>query len=209
MVIGNGASALTTVAALARLAAQVPSTRAIWITRRDTPGFAHESASDTLPARAALHAEGRRLQSGADESVKWVGGCELEGFEYNSATHRYRANLVRAGVQQTEEADQVIVNCGYGPDATLYRELQVHECYASLAPMKLAAALLDSGASDCTSIPAFGAEQLASPEPNFFIVGAKSHGRGSQFLLQTGYTQVADVLGMLAEAAGLATTQRT
>ncbi len=208
IVIGNGASALTTVAALAQLASEVPATRTIWITRRDTPGFAHESAEDSLPARAALYAEGRRLQSGTVESVKWVGGCEVEGFEYNSATHRYRVNLARGGAQQTEEGDQVIVNCGYGPDGALHRELQIHECYASLAPMKLAAALLDSGASDCTTVPAFGVAQLANPEPHYFIVGAKSHGRGSQFLLQTGYAQVADVLGALAEAAGLQAPQR-
>lgn len=208
IVIGNGASALTTVAALAQLALEVPATRAIWITRRDTPGFAHESANDPLPARAALYAEGRRLQSGAVESVKWVGGCEIEGFEYNSATHRYRVNVVRAGAAHTEEGDQVIVNCGYGPDTALHRELQIHECYASLAPMKLASALQGTSGADCTSIPAFGAAQLANPEPNYFIVGAKSYGRGSQFLLQTGYTQVADTLAVLAEAAGLQAPQK-
>lgn len=205
IVIGAGASALTTVAALAGLAIEVPATRAIWITRDDTPLAA--LANDPLAARAALHAEGARLQAGDSEAVRWVGGCEVEGFEYNSATHRYRVNLATAAGTQVEEADQVIVNCGYGPDATLYRELQIHECYASLAPMKLAAALLDSGATDCTTVPAFGAEQLANPEPNFYVVGAKSHGRGSQFLMQTGYTQVADVLGVLAAANGSRTPQ--
>ena len=205
IVIGAGASAMTTVAALARLSGDVPATRAIWITRRDTPVAA--IASDPLPARAALDGEAARLQAGGSDAVRWVGGCEVEGFEYNSATHRYRVNLATSTGQKVEEGDQVIVNCGYGPDATLYRELQIHECYASLAPMKLAAALLGSGASDCTTVPAFGAEQLASPEPNFYIVGAKSHGRGSQFLMQTGYTQVADVLGALAAANGLRAPQ--
>jgi hypothetical protein len=100
------------------------------------------------------------------------------------------------------------VNCGYGPDTALHRELQVHECYASLAPMKLASALQGTGGADCTSIPAFGVAQLANPEPNFYIVGAKSYGRGSQFLLQTGFTQVADVLAALTEAAGLQAPQQ-
>ncbi len=207
LVIGGGASAVTTVAALARLAEEAPGTRATWVTRRDTPGFAGEAADDSLPARTALYAEGRRLQQGGSEVVKWLGGCEVEGFEYNSATHHYRAQLATAAGARLEEADQVIVNRGYGPDTSLYRELRVHECYETLAPMKLASALQGAGTSDCTRIPAFGADALVNPEPDFYIVGAKSYGRSSDFLLQTGYRQVSDVLERLAESAGLRTPQ--
>jgi len=83
----------------------------------------------------------------------------------------------------------------------------VHECYESLAPMKLASALQGAGTSDCVSIPAFGADQLTNPEPDFYIVGAKSYGRSSDFLLRTGYVQVAEVLARLAESAGLRAPQ--
>jgi len=211
LVIGGGASAVTTVTLLAGLAGEAPGTRAVWVTRRATPGFAGEiadgGAGDSLPARAALFAEGRRLQSGASEAVRWLGGCEVENIEYNSATHRYRVRLATPAGAREEDADQVIVNCGYGPDASIYRELRVHECYESLAPMKLAAALQGAGTRDCTAIPAFGADLLANPEPDFFIVGAKSYGRSSDFLLETGYRQVGQVLGRLAESAGLRTPQ--
>ncbi len=207
LVIGGGASAATTVIALAELAREAPVTRAVWVTRRDTPGFTGETANDSLPARAALYAQGRALQQGASEAVRWQGGCEVEGIEYNSATHRYRAQLATAAGARVEEADQVIVNCGYGPDNAIYRELRVHECYETLAPMKLAAALQGAGTSDCVSIPAFGADQFANPEPDFYIVGAKSYGRSSDFLLRTGYMQVADVLARLAETAGLRAAQ--
>ena len=203
LVIGGGSSAITTVAALARLAGEVPGTRAVWVTRRSEPGFAGDVADDPLPERAALYAEGRRLQSD-EPAVRWLGGCEVEGFEYNSATHRYRVQLATAGGPRHEEADQVIVNCGYGPDPSLHRELQIHECYASLAPMKLAASLLAAGTSDCTKVPAQGADVLANPEPAYHIVGAKSYGRtNTAFLLETGYRQVATVLTALAERAGL------
>ncbi len=208
LVIGGGSSAITTVAALAQLATEVPGTRVSWVTRRATPGFANEVANDSLPARAALLADGRRLQLGGSPDVQWTGGCEVEGFEYNSATHRYRVQLVTAAGARIEEADQVIVNCGYGPDPVLHRELQIHECYATLAPMKLSAALLSSGTSDCTQVPAQGASVLANPEPGYFILGAKSYGRSaSAFLLETGYQQVAEALAVLAERAGLRTPQ--
>lgn len=215
LVIGGGASAVTTVVALAQLASEAPGTRVSWITRRTTPGFAGEPTDEqtgerstaTLPARAALHAEGRRLQGNTHDAVRWAGGCEVEGFEYNSATHRYRVQLATPAGARIEEADQVIVNCGYGPDRTMTQELRVHECYESLAPMKLAAALAEAGTTDCTQVPAFGADLLANPEPGFYIVGAKSYGRSSSFLLQSGYQQAADVLDRLAERAGLRTPQ--
>ena len=207
LVIGGGASAVTTVLALEQLAREAPGTRVAWVTRRAAPGFAGEAPGDSLPARATLYAEGRRLQGGGSEPVHWLGGGECEGIEYNSATHRYRAQFATPAGARIEESDQVIVNCGYGPDNSLYRELRVHECYESLAPMKLAAALQDAGTSDCTRIPAFGAELLANPEPHFYIVGAKSYGRSSDFLLETGFRQVADVLARLAEPAGLRAPQ--
>jgi len=208
LVIGGGTSAITTVAALAQLASEAPGTRVSWVTRRTTPGFANEIANDSLPSRAALLAEGRRLQQGGSDAVQWTGGCEVEGFEYNSATHRYRVQLATAAGARIEEADQVIVNCGYGPDPWLHRELQIHECYESLAPMKLAAALQASGTSDCTQVPAQGASELANPEPGYFILGAKSYGRGATaFLLETGFRQVSEALAALAERAGLRTPQ--
>jgi thioredoxin reductase len=205
LVIGGGASAATTVLALAQLASEVPGTRVSWATRRTTPGFRHEVADDALAPRAALFTEARRLQEGSRPEVTWFGGAEVEEFEYNSATHRYRVRFDTPAGARIEEADQVIANVGYGPDASLYRELQVHECYASLAPMKLAAALLAAGGGgDCMSQPAIGADLLAHPEPNFWILGAKSMGRSGEFLLRTGYTQVADVLTAYAAAQGAA-----
>ena len=126
----------------------------------------------------------------------------VDGFEFNSATHRYRAQLMIGEQPQMEEVDQVLVAAGYGPDNSIYRELQIHECYASRGPMKLSAALLGSRAADCLTTPAFGADVLANPEPDFWILGNKSYGRSPHFLLETGYWQVADVIAQLAEKIG-------
>ena len=207
LVIGGGSSAVTTVVALDQLARETPGTRVTWVTRRQAPGFAGEVANDSLPARAALYAEGRRLQSGGSPHVQWWGGGECEGLEYNSATHRYRVQFATPAGPRMDDCDQVIVNCGFGPDTSLYRELRVHESFETLAPMKLATALREAGVSDCAKAPAFDAATLANPEPGFFILGAKSYGRSSAFLLETGYRQVAGVLAALAEAAGLRAPQ--
>jgi hypothetical protein len=39
---------------------------------------------------------------------------------------------------------------------------------------------------------------LKNPEPSFFILGAKSFGTNSSFLLQTGHNQVRDVFKLIA-----------
>jgi len=91
--------------------------------------------------------------------------------------------------------DHLLSLTGYVGDAALYRQLQVHECYATAAPMNLSATLLDSAGGDCLAQPAVGVDSLRTPEPNFFVLGAKSYGRLSTFLLRVGYEQVDQVIG--------------
>jgi thioredoxin reductase len=205
LVVGGGLTAATTVLGLAQLAAEVPGTTAVWVTRAAEPTLTGQVEHDPLPARARLVAEAQRLMRGEDPAIGWTGGAEVEGFEYNSATHRYRVALTCGDAARIEEADQVIVNCGFGPDNGLYRELQVHECYGSRGPMALSAALLGAG-GDCMAVPATGLDQLRNPEPDFYILGAKSYARYTTFLLERGFEQVAQVTAQLATDLGAVTT---
>ncbi len=88
---------------------------------------------------------------------------------------------------------------GFVGDHTIYRQLQVHECYATSGPMKLAAALLGSSSEDCLAQESHGAETLINPEPNFFILGAKSYGRNTTFLMRVGWQQVDEVFSLLTD----------
>jgi hypothetical protein len=97
--------------------------------------------------------------------------------------------------------DRVLALNGGVGDFTLYRQLQVHECYATAGPMKLAAALLGAAGGDCLTQESHGPDTLRNPEPGFFIVGAKSYGRNSQFLLRIGWSQVDDVFALLDTGA--------
>lgn len=199
LVIGSGASAANTIEALAALADEAPGTSAVWVTRDPAAALYPPVPDDPLAERRRLYARARALAGGAHAAIAHVGGAEVEGFEFNSATHRYRVALTVGGQPRVEEVDRVIVNTGFHPDDSLWRELQVHQCYASEAPMKLGLALLGAGAGDCVSTPAFGAETLENPEPDFYILGHKSYGRGPNFLLETGYRQVEDVVAKLAQ----------
>jgi hypothetical protein len=87
---------------------------------------------------------------------------------------------------------------GYSGDTSLHRQLQVHECYATAAPMNLSAALLGSAGGDCPAQPSTGIEAPRTPEPHFFVLGAKSHGRLNTFLLRAGYRQVDEIAAAYA-----------
>ena len=107
------------------------------------------------------------------------------------------AVALRNGDAEEVVVDRVLALNGGVGDASLYRQLQVHECYATCGPMKLAAALLADSGGDCLQQTGHGPETLANPEPGFFILGAKSYGRNSQFLLSIGWQQVDDVFESL------------
>ena len=62
----------------------------------------------------------------------------------------------------------------------------------------LAAALAGESSADCMAQSSKGAEVLQNPEPGFFILGAKSYGKGSNFLIRIGLAQIDAVLGLLA-----------
>jgi hypothetical protein len=98
---------------------------------------------------------------------------------------------------ETVMVDRIIALTGYVGDHTIYRQLQVHECWATSGPMKLSGALLASSSVDCLDQTSQGADALKNPEPDFFILGAKSYGRNLTFLMRVGWQQVDEVFSLL------------
>jgi thioredoxin reductase len=194
LLTGAGHSAQTAARALSEFARDADGTRVLWAVRSDDPSwFAVDD--DPLPERAALTQTARELQGGASPVIEVLPGRVTEALTGDG--DRIAVTL-RNGRPETVVVDRVLALNGAVGDFTLYRQLQVHECYATAAPMKLSAALLGAAGGDCLEIPEFGPDTLVNPEPGFFVVGAKSYGRNSQFLLRNGWAQVDDVMGLLA-----------
>ena len=109
-----------------------------------------------------------------------------------------RVNLRTPGGHRIVVADRVVSLTGSVGDHRLYRQLQVHECYATAGPMKLSAKLLgETAGGDCLQTTAAGIEVLANPEPGFFFLGSKSYGRNAVFLLRSGWEQATEVVASL------------
>lgn len=203
LVIGSGYSAAATICGLAALAEKHPDTWVVWLSRGTSTQPLRRFANDPLRERDRLAARANSLATRGDGCVEFHHQAAVDAIDSPGPDRGFRVTGRVAGKQRAWEVDRLIANVGYTPDTDLYRELQVHECYASLGPMSLAAALLKQTGGDCLTPPAAGPQLLRTPEPNFFILGAKSYGRNSQFLLRTGYDQVRDAFTLITGKADL------
>jgi hypothetical protein len=212
LVVGAGYSAATNVAGLAKLANEYPNTRITWFTRNSRVN-GHSAPvqrieNDRLPERDRLAELANRLANDPDSSVRHLSVAGIHSIEFDRTANQFVVSWVAdnddsdsADVQR-ERFDRIVANVGYRPDNQIYAELQVHECFASGGPMKLAAQLLahshENGVVDCLDQIAGGPDSLLNPEPNFYILGSKSYGRGSQFLLATGLQQIGDLFKIIS-----------
>lgn len=199
LLTGAGHCAQTAAGQLAEFARAAPGTRVVWAVRNAHPDWSAVT-DDPLPARASLNATAAQLAAGASGAVELRTGCVTEAL--NGRDGRIVVTL-RNGQPEEVEVDRILACNGGAPDHALYRQLHVHECYATSGPMNLAAALLGQAGGDCLAVSSSGPETLRNPEPGFFILGAKSYGRNSRFLLQIGWQQVDDVFTSLIGGNGL------
>jgi thioredoxin reductase len=197
LLAGAGHSAETAARELAELARRAPGTRVIWALRREEPAATPDGAGtgDPLPERARLERTAAGLAAGASPAVEVRRGVAVESLARREGGVEV---VLRNGEGRERVAvDRVLSLTGYVGDHDLYRQLQVHECYATCGPIQLSAALLGAGAGDCLAQQSHGADVLKNPEPNFYILGIKSYGRNNTFLMRVGWQQVDEVFGLV------------
>lgn len=201
LVVGSGHSAATTVVALAELAQHDLNTRITWIVRREDVAPIPLIDDDRLPSRRQLAEQANRLA--ADKTiVDYRPGTLVEQIDWDAAKAEFRVGL--SGNHAGElSVERVVGNVGYRADNRLWSELQVHECYASGGPMTLAAALLGNTSADCLDQRSCGPQALLNPEPDFYVLGVKSYGRSSKFLISAGLGQIRDLFTIIGDRAEL------
>ncbi|WHE37762.1 FAD-dependent oxidoreductase [Microbacterium sp. BDGP8] len=191
VVIGSGHSAVTAVLALARMARRDPSTTVTWALRRATAGNTFGGGdADELPARGAL---GIKAKEHVDAGLVSL----VTGFRVERVTRDGERPVLVAEDGRTLTADRVVVLTGFRPDLSFLSELRLELDPTLQAPVRIAAEV-DPNVHSCGSVAATGAGDLAQPEPDFYLVGAKSYGRAPTFLALTGYEQVRSVAAEIA-----------
>lgn len=203
LVVGGGFSAATTLVELAKIAEQSSDTRVTWLVRQTpgTDGPLPVIPDDSLPRRDAL---ARQVNAWATSPPAWLRYIPGSWVEAMSSYDGREISVTWSGAEEGEaNFDRIVANVGYRPNRELYRELQFHECYATEGPMRLAAQLLAESSSDCLKQPEFSADSLCTTEPNFFILGSKSFGRSSRFLIRTGLNQIRHAFAKIGQREGL------
>jgi thioredoxin reductase len=203
IVVGGGFSAATTVSNLATLAERHPSTWVIWLARGTGTQPIKRVVNDSLRDRDRLAVRANTLATRADGCVEFHPQVAIDAVECGGPDGPFAVRGRQDRKPMKWESDRLIANIGYTPNERIYRELQVHECYATLGPMALAAALLKHAGGDGLAVPAQGPAALRCPEPNFFVLGSKSYGRNSAFLLRSGFTQVREAFTLITGRADL------
>jgi hypothetical protein len=202
LVVGSGHSAATTVLALRELADHRPGTRVLWLMRGAAEDPYAPLPGDPLPERAELMTRAALLLRRGDPVLECRRGWVVEEVR-DAHPGAFELVLSKGAERRRERVERIIANVGHRPDRTLYEELQVHECYATQGPMKLAAALLGGASADCLAQKSHGVDALRSPEPDFYILGVKSYGRTPNFLIRIGLAQVRELFQGIENDAAL------
>ena len=196
-VVGAGHSATHTVLRLSELARRAPGTRVTWLLRRGSVANVLGGGSgDELPERAALGARARKvIESGV---VEVVTGFRVAEIGRDSATEQNGwLTITSEDGRAIAGISHLFALTGFRPDTHMLRELRI-DLDSALDAVAGIAAEIDPNLHSCGSVSATGAIQLAQPEQDFFIVGAKSYGRAPTFLALTGFEQVRSVAAHLA-----------
>ena len=195
LVVGAGHSAAHALLGLVDLSPGFASTHIHWSVRgKNLQRVFGGGEADQLPARGAL---GTRLQKTIE-----TGKLTLHA-EFRIRELREHAGSIRVladtpnGPATLDGIDEIICVTGSRPNLEITRELRTKldpwlESTEALAP------LIDPNEHSCGTVPPHGHRELAHPEPNFYVAGAKSYGRAPTFLMVTGYEQVRSIAAALA-----------
>jgi thioredoxin reductase len=175
LVVGAGYSAATTVCNLARLAEENSATWVIWLGRGASTQPLKRIPNDPFKERDRLAVRANTLATRPDGNVEFHNQSAVEAIEYFGPDRGYRVTARCAGKPRTWDVDRIVANVGYSPDLGLCRELHVAECHGS----------------------------PRTPEPNYYILGAKSYGRDSRFLLRDGFDQIREAFALITGKADL------
>ena len=169
LVVGGGYSAAATVCGLAALAEEVQSTWVVWLTRGAKTQPLPRVPNDPLKERDRLAVRANSLACRGDGNVEYHPQALVDEITTRGPDQGFRVAARIGGKPVTWDVERVVANVGYRPDLTLWQELRVAE----------------------------PAGEAATGEPGYFVLGAKSRGRDSDFLLRDAREQIRRVFAQV------------
>jgi thioredoxin reductase len=194
LLVGHGHSAAHALLELEAVHRTNGDTRVTWAVRSPNLRPCVDVASDPLPERQRVVGLVNQLAARAPEWLRVERLAQVETVASDEGALRVTLSGGRSVV-----ADAVIALTGYRPNLSFLSELTLDIAPATEGAARLSRAL--SNVTDCLSVPSVSPADLASGEPDFHLIGAKSYGRSRTFLLRTGYAQLESILDGLVVSA--------
>lgn len=169
VLIGDGYSAAATVCALAQLAQEASDTWVFWLTRGPRGQPLPRLTNDPLKERDRLATKANSLATRCDAHLEFHPQTVLDEVTCHGPDKGFRVAGRSGGKPVSWEVERVIANVGYRADLRISDGLRVTEPTGT----------------------------AATGEPGYYVLGAKSFGRDSAFLLRTGFDQIRTVFAAL------------
>ncbi|MFP4155684.1 MAG: diguanylate cyclase [Halothiobacillaceae bacterium] len=203
LVIGNNYFTAGALLQIEKLMRADPATRLVFVDEQGRRPFIGYLKDDLFESRVAHVQRANALLESGNPGVHVYDRCQIRQVE--SMASGFRVTLDGPRGAESVLADQLVATAGYEGDVRLFEDLQVHLCYASGAPMNYAAEMLEDTVAHRHTPWVPGPDAVRNPEPNFYVLGAKSYGRNPGYSLHIGLGQITlafrDMLG--AEAPDL------
>jgi thioredoxin reductase len=169
VVVGTGFSAATAVVDLMSVSTENPATWVIWLTHGAKTQPLPRIPNDPLRDRDKLAAKANSLAMRCDGNLEYHANTQIDELISHGPDKGFRVAARVHGKPVTWDVEKLIAHVGYRPDGNLTQELRVGEPAGS--PI--------------------------SPEPNYFLLGAKAHGRDSNSLIRDVPEQLRKVFSAL------------
>jgi thioredoxin reductase len=175
ILVGDGYSAATTICALADMAEDVNETWVFWLSNGPRGAPLPRIPNDALKERDRLAVRANSLATRCDGNLEFHPQTVLDEVTCHGPDKGFRVAGRTAGKPVSWEVERLIANVGYRADMRICDGLCVDE---------------PTG-------------QPETREPGYYILGAKSFGRNSGFLLRDGFEQIRRVFATLTGNARL------
>ncbi len=169
VLVGDGYSAAATICALATLAEEANDTWVFWLTRGPRGQPLPRIAADPLKERDRLATKANSLATRCDGNLEFHPQTVLDEVISHGPDKGFRVAGRSNGKPVSWDVERVIACVGYRADLRISDGLRVAE---------------PTGAPE-------------THEPNYLVLGAKSFGRDSGFLLRDGFAQIRKVFAAL------------
>jgi thioredoxin reductase len=196
LLVGHGHSAAHAILALNNILKQVTSTQLIWAVRTDRTKPILDIPDDPLLERARIAGAANQIAQNPPKNLQVFRRTHLDALVDSPFGLKVKLKAWRSFEELA--VDEIITLTGYRPNLEMLRELSAEYSGVSEGVSGLYRAL--TNITDCLAKIDIKPQALQTGEPNFFVVGMKSYGRSSGFLLRSGIDQLEAIFSMLQKA---------